>query len=226
MTALCVFKQEDVVSIVVDGAAYDAFGTVLFATTKAFALPHINAIISLRCNSSFAIPALAHLLGTAASYDDLRAGITMVMPEMMDVVNVMAASYKQPPLDKIEVFVGGFTGSGEADAYMAADSDGVWTVSPIADLATSPASPEIHRDTREVRDRGIAHMDPRKDGLAILKAQRNYPIGRVYGVGCHVQMMQIHRDGRIETGIIYCWPKDKKGHPIEPHGPPADFGRP
>jgi hypothetical protein len=73
MTGVVAFKKDGAVSFVTDGAAYDAKGTLLHAFAKSTALPHINAIVAVRCDSGFALPIITQFFATATSFDDLRA---------------------------------------------------------------------------------------------------------------------------------------------------------
>jgi hypothetical protein len=48
MSAINVLRQTNSVSVLTDGAAYNANGIFMFPTTKVVVLPHLNAVIAGR----------------------------------------------------------------------------------------------------------------------------------------------------------------------------------
>jgi len=84
MSAIITLCQRDAVHILCDGAGYDSEGTVRAVMSKAFAIPHLSAVIATR-GSAVALPFIATRLSTLfSSFDELMSGIEDELPKIVD----------------------------------------------------------------------------------------------------------------------------------------------
>jgi hypothetical protein len=225
MSAINVLVQKDVVSFVTDGAEYDTSGILKAAASRTFALPHIRAVVGVR-GPAMMVPTLAYALGAAATYDDLKKRIAVMLPDAMSHIRTVFTSMGEGVPREIQVFVGGWTDGGMADAYVMTDqvADGAmtWSLSRIVDLAMAPCDLPVRQEVRPfLEGRRIEDLDPRNDGVKILDAQRRHATehdaGRmIHGVGCFGQLTAVYRDGRIVMEVLCHWPEDRIGNPIDP----------
>lgn len=227
MTAINIFVQSDRVSFVTDGCAFDSEGKLVLWSSKAIALSHLKVIVACR-GSALALPIVASVFGSARSYDDLKDRAAKLSSEAMDLAR--AVWTRNQFANDIEVYVGGFTDAGVPDAYCVDASDG--TVSPIEDLAITPTHDRIDAEIEKkgvLTGRSIGDLDPRADGLTLLKIQRRHltfspgSTRGVYGVGCFAQITSVYPDGRCVSETIHRWPEDKIGQTIDPGDVAAEW---
>jgi hypothetical protein len=151
MSAINVLVQKDVVSFVTDGAGYDTSGVLKASASRTFALPHIRAVVGVR-GPAMMIPTLAYALGATATYDDLKKRIAGMLPDAMTHMRALCTSMGEGVPREIQVFVGGWTDGGMADAYVmtsqGADGAMTWALSRIVDLAMAPCDLPVRQEVR------------------------------------------------------------------------------
>jgi hypothetical protein len=191
-----------------DGAEYDSeTGALVGMRPKVYAVAHCHAAVGVRSTSSSAI-LLVHLLEAAENYDALKR-------DAVETLRPACLALKAG----LELHVIGWTNAGRADGFVVrtnAIGDDM-TMEQVSAFAIAPCEPgPMYSGVCDaIGGKTPDALDPRRDSLAILQAQRAHAIGGIFGIGGFVQLTIGYRD-KIETEILHRWPADRVGSSICP----------
>ena len=211
--------------MVVDGASWFFNGGFGPACCKAWPLPHLRAVVSGR-GPRLGPMLMADFLNTAGrTYDEMKRNAGVLVREMVECHGDTILG--GPFGSKLEIVVAGWSETTGPDAFVISthgDNPAVapWTVLDCGPVMMTPGDPEIQQTALAAMPAGVTcadDMDPARDGLAIVMAQR---AGRVLAdgmsvVGAFVQLTTVTQEG-ISTRILHSWPEEWG----EPMVPPAE----
>ncbi len=224
MTAINIIRQKEAVHIITDAAGYDDRGVLLTIGSKAWALPHLNAVMAVRGPKLLA-PLLADLLGqSATSYDGLKDEFAEIM---RTGCGRLAVADDQMPF---QITVAGWSERCGPDSYVLTNRSSPidlepWKVLQCGPISLAPATETIARTVLETILTGDANpdaLDPEIAALKILAVQRRTKVALAYGpqtdlqflVGGFAQITTV-TPSAITTKILHRWP-DVLGETIAP----------
>jgi hypothetical protein len=216
MTAVNIIKQKNAVHVLTDGASWLPTGGFGPACAKAFQLPHLNAVVASRGPRLGGV-LIADFLGSCAnSYDEMKLrSAEMVRGAIEFYTPIFAANtFSQ----KLEVVVAGWSEKSGPDAFVISahgDNPAVspWATHDCGSVMMAPGGASIEKavfDALPPQVKCADDMDPARDGLSIVLAQRAARgLSDVSDlvVGAFVQLTTISLDG-IATRILHRWPED------------------
>jgi hypothetical protein len=205
VTAINIIKQKSAVHMLTDGASWLYNGKYYNgpAVTKAWQLSHLQAVVAAR--GPLGSPGcLADFFGSSGcgSYDELKRCAITLMRTMMSY-----GSYKwvfegrHGP--KIEVLIAGWSETTGPDAFAISVNTGdpnpalePWIAHDCGSVTMAPGTPEIEQAALAAMPAHVRcadDMDPVRDGISIMEAQRaalgltDGPVGMVT-CGAFVQL--------------------------------------
>jgi hypothetical protein len=230
VTAINVIKQKTAVHMLTDGASWIYPGSYYVGppVLKAWPLPHLNAVLACR-GPLQSPPVLADLFSScgASTYDELKKAALAVMEAAMSsrlYEDVVSGASGNP----IELVIAGWSETVGPDAFViqasAAGNEPIdrflsenkpWILKDTGAAMMAPSDDAIQKaalaampPTNTCAD----DMDPVRDGLAILNAQRDALIAVEHSashgmvtVGGFAQLTTVTADA-ITTRIIHRWP--------------------
>jgi hypothetical protein len=224
VTAINVIQRPHAVHMLTDGAAYLPDGTLGLATQKVVAVAHLSAAFSARGPRLFMPLVGEHIAGAFKSFDEMVEGIIEV---------VRAASRDYLPLFDLcahgptfqMVIAGWSTARRKPETYVLTDNGeklGIpsWKLQPFGALLVMPWDEDTAARIRLTKEEMAGRLDPVRDGLRILEAQRFAKAiqGReteaAHGVGGFAQLTTITAEN-ITTRILKRWP-DLVGEKLDP----------
>ncbi|HEY4200057.1 MAG TPA: hypothetical protein VGM83_05815 [Devosiaceae bacterium] len=222
MSSIVVLRQTDRVSVLTDGAAYRNDGTIVGENAKVYALPHLNAVITVRGSQAAFAMIAGWLTCNVFAYNDLRHSL----PEILSVLTPADGAG-----ETIEVVVAGFTNAGGADSFFIVNHDRhpeapILKALTIGGISMMPGGDSVKVAVEPlfpVPMTNVDQLDPEEIGLAIMGAQRQIlddvpgllRAAKAHLVGRFAQMTSIYRD-HIDTRILKRWP-DPIGDKINPN---------
>lgn len=219
MTAINVIKQKHAVHVITDGASWMLDGKFGPACCKVWPVPHLRAVVAAR-GPRLAPLLMADFLNTAGrSYDEMKANAVTMVRELFEVYpNILAGPFGQDA----EFVIAGWSDVSGPDAFVLSRVDGVWISRDTGPVMMAPGDAAIQQAALAAMPEGVASaddMDPARDGLAIVTAQRAIvgPCEGITAVGGFIQITTVTRD-RISTRILHTWPEEWG----EPQVPPAE----
>jgi hypothetical protein len=234
MSAIITLRQREAVHILCDGAGYDSEGTVRAVMSKAFAIPHLAAVIATR-GSAVALPLIGTRLSALfSSFDDLVSGIEAELPKIVEDSETFFALSGAASTELAVIGWSDQNNSGMAFTIQTGDvSD---TRPEYADLeqpesfklverpdafALPAPSAEIMRVAAHgFLDADIEKLVPAVDLLHIMEMQRQslveYNGLDIYVVGGLALLSTVTRGGTITQRVIHRWPEDRIGEDIRP----------
>jgi hypothetical protein len=232
MSGLITLCQRDAVNLLVDGAGYDSGGIVRAVMSKAFAIPHLSAVIATR-GSAVALPFVGTRLSALfSSFDELAAGVESELPKIIEDAEELFAMSGSASTEMAVVGWSEKDNTGKAftiqtgdvsdtrDEY--ADSEQPESFKlierPAAFVLPAPDA-EIMQQADFRSDIDIEKLIPEIDLLQIMEMQRQSLIelnGQpTYVVGGLALLSTVARSGTITQRVIHRWP-DEIGEQILP----------
>lgn len=212
MTAISTILQASAVHLLTDGAAFDHEGKVVLEMTKVRILAHLNAVVA--CRGPAASPSIVAdtFNGFATSFDDLRARAPAMVRH---VISSSGAIFACVHGDALDVVVGGWSETHGPSAFLITNHDGYgvepWAAVDMEGLCVTPGDPAILELVRARLPVGVTAdtLDPVRDGLTILEAQREIGATTPKGLGVpgaagFAQLTTITSDV-ITTRILRRW---------------------
>jgi hypothetical protein len=240
MSAIITLRQREAVHILCDGAGYDSEGTVRAVMSKAFAIPHLAAVIATR-GSAVALPFLGTRLSALFSgFDELVSGIETELPQ---IVHDSEEFFAISGANSTELAVIGWSDQNDSGmAFTIQTGDANDTRAEYVDLeqpesfklverpdafALPAPSAEIMRVAAHgFLDADIDKLVPAVDLLHIMEMQRQslieYNGQELYVVGGLALLSTVARGGTKTQRVIHRWQEDQIGELIEPT-PIADW---
>jgi hypothetical protein len=229
LSAIITLKQNNAVHLLCDGAGYDTEGTVRAVMSKAFAIPHLAAVIATR-GSAVALPFMGTRLSALfSSFDELVSGIEAELPK---IVGDSEALFELSGATSTELAVIGW--SDKSNSFTIQTGDATDTRDEYADFeqpepfklvcrpdafALPAPSAEIMRAAEFRGDADIEKLVPEIDLLEIMELQRQSLIEfngqEIHLVGGLALLSTVTRGGTITQRVIHRW-ADTIGRPIEP----------
>lgn len=218
MTAINVIKQKSAVHMLTDGASWHPSGEFGPPCVKAWPLPHLNCVVSAR--GPRCAPALvADYIGSAASsYDDLRSRAVGIIRDAVNFYqNVFALNERFG--GRAEFVIAGWSSFSGAAAFVVVADDqnrgiDAWQVHDCGPVMMAPGDLAIESAVRDSLPSNVTSadtMDPERDGLTMLQAQRrarnlsNDALGTIVGAFAHLTSVT---PAGITTRIIHRWNED------------------
>jgi hypothetical protein len=233
MSAIITLRQREAVHILCDGAGYDSQGTVRAVMSKAFAIPHLSAVIATR-GSAVALPFIGTRLSALfSSFDELVSGIETELPKIVDDSEEFFAISgatstelavigwsDQDDCGKAFTIQTGDTSDTRAE-YADFEQPEPYKLVDRPDAFALPApSAEIMRAADFRGDVDIEKLVPEIDLLQIMQMQRESLIEfngqEIHLVGGLALLSTVARGGTITQCVINRWPEDKIGELIQP----------
>jgi hypothetical protein len=232
MSALITLRQRDAVSILCDGAGYDSGGALQCVLSKAFAIPHLSAVIATR-GAAVSLPFIATRLSTEfSSFDDLVSGIEEKLPK---IILDSEALFALSGAASTEMAVIGWSDQNDSGMaftiqtgdvsdtraeYAGVEQPESFKLIERPDAFALPApSADIMRDAGFRGDANIERIIPEIDLLQILEMQRQslieYNGQDICVVGGLALLSTVARGGSITQRVIHRWP-DEIGELIQP----------
>lgn len=239
MSSIIAIEQTDAVHIITDSAIYGADGVVHRFKRKAVELPLSNCVFVLR-GADYPCAALTLMLFQYDSLDAIMDNLPKHMQQMIAVFDQLSENVS-PIYRHFQVTVAGWSdtlnswASGIASTYETRDPDDVTGISYLngyqpfipyqgAPVCCVPAveSEVLGRDV--VTQDDINGLDPERDGLLLVQAQRLTPVidGAFevqYLVGGSAELVTLSAEG-VSRKILIEWP-DECGQLITPEGAPT-----
>jgi hypothetical protein len=233
MSAIITLNQREAVSILCDGAGYDSQGTVRAVMSKAFAIPHLSAVISTR-GSAVALPFLGTRLSALFSgFDELISGIEAKLPKIIDDAEAL---FELSGATSTEMAVIGWSDQDDCGkAFTIQTRDVNDSRAEYADVEQPASFKLVERPNafawpapsaqlmQEADFRGdvdIEKLVPEIDLLQILEMQRRSLIEfngqEIHVVGGLALLSTVTRGGKIMQRVIHRWQEDKIGRMIQP----------
>jgi hypothetical protein len=134
---------------------------------------------------------------------------------------VSPAAFAGPFGREAELVIAGWS-EAHGPFVLSRDVAGLWVAQDTGPVMMAPGEQTIQEEALAAMPEGVAgadDMDPARDGLAIVLAQRagQKLVDGNSAVGGFVQLTSITRDG-ISTRILHSWPEEWR----EPMVPPAE----
>lgn len=146
----------------------------------------------------------------AQSFDELRDDIVSRLQACTATCGHLLDQCGLGP--DFEIVVAGMSETAGPSAYLVASHDRFgepWAVIDLSGLTVLPNDPELHERALNIAaGRGADAIDPIKDGLAIMEAQRAHPQlsnGDTCYVGGFAQLTTIDATG-VHSRVIHRWP--------------------
>jgi hypothetical protein len=218
MTAINIIKQKNAVHMLTDGASWVFGGSFGPACCKAWPIPHLHAVVSGR-GPRLGPLLMADFLNTAGrSYDEMKGNAAVMARELFECHG--ATLIGNPFGSKSEFVIAGWSEANGPDAFVISlDDAGAWMTHDTGPVMMAPGDATIQQAAFAALPAGVTSaeaMDPARDGLAMVLAQRDARIlaDGMSVVGAFVQLTTVTEDG-ISTRILERWP-DEWGEPIVP----------
>jgi hypothetical protein len=164
---------------------------------------------------------MADFLNTAGrTYDEMKSNAVVMVREL---VGCYPAVFNGPFGREAEFTIAGWSEAHGPDAFvLSRNAAGLWVAQDTGPVMMAPGDQAIQQAALAAMPDGVAgaeDMDPARDGLTIVLAQRagQKVVDGMSAVGGFVQLTSVTRDG-ISTRILHSWP-DEWG---EPQVPPAE----
>ena len=214
MTAINVIKQSAAVHMLTDGACWLPSGRFGPPCIKSWPLPYLNCVIAAR--GPRCAPALiADYVGSAAvSYDDFKsraAGIILEATKFYQ--NVFSLNERFG--GRTEYVVAGWSELAGPDAFVVSGDQHSLKVSDSGPVMMAPGSADMETAvwaSLAPTISGPDDLDPVRDGLAMLNAQRN---SRTLSsdtadaiVGAFAHLTTVTRNS-ISSRIVHRWEEDR-----------------
>jgi hypothetical protein len=236
MTAINFLVRRDALSVISDGAQYDADGFIRSFGPKVYALPHLGAVVAARGNM-LAAPIAASALGSRfRSFDHLIDGLELAFEDLHERffpgedIQLMIGGYSQSKSSFEYVFISSHPDLAERNAALRDSAGtpiqpkGFTLVRKGLGLYTAPAFPAS--DFLRAFGRPISSDDDITDvevfARGLLEIQRQTRLGREIGcevgrcwVGGFGTLTTITRSG-VEAHVICAWPSDMIGAYLNP----------
>jgi hypothetical protein len=218
VTAINVIKQAHAVHMLTDGASWFFNGGFGPACCKAWPIPHLRAVISGR-GPRLGPMLMADFLNTAGrSYDEMKSNAGVMARELFACHG--ATLIGNPFGQKAEFVIAGWSDANGPDAFVVSRDDaGAWMTQDTGPVMMAPGDVAAQEAALAALPAGVTGadtMDPARDGLAMVLAQRAARIlaDGLSVVGAFVQLTTVTRDG-ISTRILERWPEEW-GEPTVP----------
>jgi hypothetical protein len=230
MSAFITLKQREAVHILCDGAGYDSSGLMRSLLSKAFAIPHLSAVIATR-GPAVSLPFIATRLSTQfQSFDELVSGIGAELPNIIDDSEELFSMAGNPTTEMALIGWSEQDDTGKAFTiqtgeiselraeYADAERPEPFQLLEHPNALASPApDAEILRDAGFRNDTDIEKIIPEIDLLHIMEMQRQslieYNGQHIHLVGGMALLSTVARGGTITQRVIHRWP-DKIGQMI------------
>jgi hypothetical protein len=138
-------------------------------------------------------------------------------------ISVHPVAFAGPFGHEAEFVIAGWSEASGPDAFvLSRDAAGCWVAQDTGAVMMAPGEQTIQQAALAAMPAGVASaddMDPARDGLAIVLAQRagQTLVDGMSAVGGFVQLTTVTREG-ILTRILHSWPEEWG----EPQVPPAE----
>ena len=194
MSAVTVFLTDDAALMFSDAVTYDNDNRITAIRPKAYPLPHLSCVISLRGPQDFAEDFVPRLARTFASFEALVEMLPLAAEVAWDAASEEVLAY-----GACEIYLAGWSHArGRAEGWLTsnrAEYGEPWVLREIKDYASAPGVP-LDAEPDDLLDAGIA----------IAEAQRAHrDEDGNGGVGGFLQMTQVTPQA-IHTAIVHRWP--------------------
>jgi hypothetical protein len=223
MTAINVVQRPHAIHMLTDAASYTPDGTLGAIGPKAHPVPHLNAVFSSRGPRLFMPLVGEYIFHAFASFDQMVDGL---------VLHVRAATEAYAPTlqrcahgASFDLVVAGWsTARKRPETYVLTDHENygfaAWTLQPFGSLLITPWDADLAGRLKLTQAELAGKLDPVKDGLRILEAQRfvkaiqRNETEAAHGVGGFAQLTTVTAEN-ITTRILKRWP-DPIGEKLDP----------
>jgi hypothetical protein len=223
MTAINVIQRPHAIHMLTDAASYMPDGTLGMVGQKAHPVAHLSAVFSSRGPQLF-MPLMSEAVFSAfSSFDEMIDGLVeRVRTAVSAIAPTLALCAHGPNFDL--VIAGWSTARRRPETYVLTDHANygfpAWTLKPFGALLITPWTADLDGRLKLTRAELAGKLDPVKDGLRILEAQRfvkeiqRNETEPAYGVGGFAQLTTVTAEN-ITTRILKRWP-DPIGEKLDP----------
>lgn len=220
MTAINIFRKKASVSMLVDGAGYDALGIYRQPVLKCIPIPHLRAAVATR-GSEAATPLFASLLARFTSFDQaLAEGAELIEDNFDDIQSVL----KRSPEAECQIFLAGWSESKNApESYVLTSffnpAQGLepWEFHPLEEASAAPLPSPSAIAAAGLAITSVERFNPVIDGVKLMEAQRATRVhvtadergDELCLVGAFAMLTTITAAG-VEQRVIHRW-ADKIG---------------